>query len=457
MLRGLIDFEDTAVRTAIGMTMLLAAATAWAAPAARTAPDAARADAAVRAFMAREDIPAAHVTVLRGESVLLQRGYGSTAEGDANGSAPTATSIFPLGSVSKQFTAALILALLDQEKVQLDAPVGRYLPEWFADEPELRVTHLLTQTSGLADFLWLEGYRKLADVATTPIASYVALGAAAPRRYAPGTRWSYSNTNYKALALIAERVTGQPFDSLLPDLVLRPAGIEGITPCHDLRPDQFVPGISNEGKPAPLDASRAAYAGDGGLCGSAGALAKWLRHGFANRDDASPRLVRLTQPTRLADGESVPYGYGVSVRDFLGHSMTWHGGNVDGHSTMIAYLPDEDLSIVILVNRGFVWLTEVMPALIGEAPPARAAASGPPLSGNFEDGLFNYVITPDGDRMRVEIDLIGPLDFIPAGHGEYVADQFPATFRIRLPTDGTRDRFEIDWGEVRSYARRGRE
>jgi D-aminopeptidase len=286
------------------------------------------------------------------------------------------------------------------------------------------------------------------------MASYVALGAAAPRKYAPGTRWSYSNTNYKALALIAERVTGRSFDSLLPELVLRPAGIDGIEPCHDLRPDQYVPGISAEGKPTPLDASRAAYAGDGGLCGNAEALAQWIRHAFAIREGRSPRLDRLLQPARLADGEIVPYGYGVSTREFLGRAMTWHGGNVDSHSTHIAYLPEEDLSLVILVNRGFVWLTELMPALIGAAPPARAAASRPPPSGRFEDGLFNYVITPDGDNMRVEIDLIGPLDFVPAGRGEYIAEQYPATFRIRLPADGTRDRFEIDWSDVRSYARR---
>ncbi len=263
------------VRATTAVTMLLAAAPVCAASA---APDPAAADAAVKAFITSEGIPAAHVTVLRGDEVVLQRGYGSTAPDDPDGPAPTASTIFPLGSISKQFTAAVILALADRGKVQLDAPVGRYLPEWFADEPALRVTHLLTQTSGLADFLWLEGYRKLGDEATTPLASYVALGAAAPRRYAPGTRWSYSNTNYKALALIAERVAGRSFDSLLPELVLRPAGIDGIEPCHDLRPDQYVPGISAEGKPTPLDASRAAYAGDGGLCGSAEALAKWIRY-----------------------------------------------------------------------------------------------------------------------------------------------------------------------------------
>ena len=129
-------------RATTAVTMLLAAAASSAAPA---APDAATADAAVKAFIAREGIPAAHVTVLRGDAVVLQRGYGSTVPGDPMGPAPTASSIFPLGSISKQFTAAVIVALADQGKVQLDAPVGRYLPEWFADEPALRVTHLASR------------------------------------------------------------------------------------------------------------------------------------------------------------------------------------------------------------------------------------------------------------------------------------------------------------------------
>jgi CubicO group peptidase (beta-lactamase class C family) len=435
-------------------TTLLALLGICAAHPSSAAPDPDVADAAIRAFMAREGIPAAHITVLRGDDVILQRGYGAVG---ADGPPPDATSIFPLGSISKQFTAATIIALVDSGKVQLDAPVGKYLPEWFADEPDLQVAHLLSQTSGLADFLWLEGFRPLADDATTPIAAYVALAAAAPRRYAPGTRWSYSNTNYKALALIIERVTGRSFDSVLAELVLRPAGIDAVMPCHDLRPAQYVPGVSQQGQPAPLDASRAAYAGDGGLCGNASSLVRWIRQGFVAGDSKIPRLARLMQPCRLADGTVVPYGYGVSIRDFLGHAMHWHGGNVDGHSTMLAYLPDQDLSVVILTNKGFLWPTELMPALIGAAPPTRTAAAGEPPSGRFEDGLFRYDIAPDGDSMRVTIDLIGPLTFVPAGPGEYIAVEYPATFRIRLPADGSRDRFEIDWGEVRSYAQRAAE
>ena len=413
--------------------------------------DVGRIDAAVRSYVAREKIGAAHVTVVQGDRTLLERGYGSAGDGSGP---PNSRSIFPIGSISKQFTAATIVALADEGKVRLEAPVGDYLPEWFAGEPDLRVSHLLTHTSGIADFLWLDGYRPLADDPATPKSAFVALAAATPRRFEPGERWAYSNTNFKALALIVERVTGKPFDTVLAELVLRPAGVEGIAPCHDLAPGGFVAGYAPTGKLAPLDASRAAYAGDGGLCASAAGLADWVRKGLVARGGAPPRLARLAEPTRLASGQVVPYGFGLSTREFLGHPMIWHAGNVDGHSALIAHAPDDDLSIVILTNRGFVWLTELLPAWIGEPVPARGQGAIQPPLGRFEDGLFRYAIAVEGEQLRVEIDLIGPLVFVPAGANEYVARDYPATFLIRLPSDGSRDSFEIDWGEVRSFARR---
>jgi D-alanyl-D-alanine carboxypeptidase len=433
------------------VTFLPALLACVALPCTAARPDVAEMDAAIRAFLQREGVPSAYVSVTDGSGAILQRGYGSIA---ADGPPPDASSVFPLGSISKQFTAATILALADSGKLRLDARVGDHLPEWFADEADLRITHLLSHTSGLADHLWLEGYRPLADDPATSIAAYVALAAAAPRRFAPGARWAYSNTNYKALALIIERVTRRPFDDVVAALVLQPAGIDGIAACHSLPANRIVPGVSNEGRPAPLDASRAAYAGDGGLCGSAVALARWLEVGFAGRNGLASRLARSV---RLEDGTEVPYGFGISTRDFLGHPAAWHAGNVDGHSSMIAWLPDDDLRLIILTSRGFVWLTELMPALIGERPPGRGVASGAALTGRFEDGLFQYSVAPDADGMQVEIDLIGRFRFIPAGPREYIADEYPATFRIRLPPDGSRDAFEIDWGEVRSYARRARD
>ena len=433
----------------VALASLMAGPEAGAAP-----PDVGRIDGAVRSFVAREKIGAAHVTVLRGGETLLERGYGSTGAGAGP---PGRGSFFPIGSISKQFTAAAIVALADEGRLRLDAPVGDYLPEWFAGERDLRVSHLLTHTSGLADFLWLDGYRRLADDPATPKSAFVALAAAAPRRFRPSERWAYSNTNFKALALIAERVAGKPFDAVLAERVLRPAAIDGVVPCHDLEPGGFVSGFAPTGKPAPLDASRAAYAGDGGLCATAAGLVAWVRKGLVATGGRPSTLARLAVPTRLSSGQVVPYGFGLSTREFLGHAMIWHAGNVDGHSALVAHAPEDDVTIVVLTNKGFVWLTELLPAWIGEPAPAPANATVSPPLGRFEDGLFHYDLTTDGGQLHVGIDLIGPLVFVPAGPNHYVARDYPATFLIRLSADGSRDSFEVDWGEVRSFARRVRE
>ena len=278
------------------------------------APDPEVADAAVRAFMARESIPAAHVTILRGDDVILQRGYGAIG---ADGPPPDAASIFPLGSISKQFTAAAVIALVDAGKVQLDAPVGEYLPEWFADEPDLRVLHLLSQTSGLADFLWLEGYRKLADDAATPIAAYVALAAAAPRRLRAG----------HAMGLQQHQLQGAGADRRTrdgPSLRQRAGGTRAATGGN--RGHRAVPRPATRAvraralaaKASPRRSMRVAppTRATADLCGNAASLVRWIRQGFVALGSERHASRASREPNRLADGTAVPYGFGVSIARF---------------------------------------------------------------------------------------------------------------------------------------------
>ena len=110
----------------------LVAAHATAGPSAR---DVAKIDAVVRSFMARETISAAHVTVFQGGKTLLERGYGSVGPGSGP---PDSRSVFPIGSISKHFTAAAIVALADQGKLRLDAPVGAYLPQRYRNNDRAR-------------------------------------------------------------------------------------------------------------------------------------------------------------------------------------------------------------------------------------------------------------------------------------------------------------------------------
>jgi hypothetical protein len=101
-----------------------------------------------------------------------------------------------------------------------------------------------------------------------------------------------------------------------------------------------------------------------------------------------------------------------------------------------------------------------MPAFVDAKAPHRAASARIDhdlLVERYEDGLCNYGNFPNSEALLVPVDLLGPLRLVPVAPGECVAEDHPSTFRLRLPVDGSRDRFEFDWGEVRSYARRARE
>jgi CubicO group peptidase (beta-lactamase class C family) len=172
----------------VALASLMAGSDTGTAQPAPSAPDIGEIDAAVRSYMAREKIGAAHVTVVHGEKKVLDRGYGSVG---ASSGPPDSRSVFPIRSISKQFTAATIVALADDGRVRLEAPVGDYLPEWFAGDPDLKISHLLTHTSGIADFLWQDGYRPLADNPATPKSAFIALAAA---RRAPVRRASAGPT-----------------------------------------------------------------------------------------------------------------------------------------------------------------------------------------------------------------------------------------------------------------------
>ena len=167
-----------------------------------------RIDRLFTTYLARESIPGAVLVILRDDGPPVSRAWGVADR--AQGIAMTPDAVQPLYSVSKQFTAALILRLAEQGRIELDAPVARYLPAWFADEPALKVRHLLRHTSGLPNFIGWPQVRAIEQAAPGTLARRDArpdrCGAEALRT---GRAHAYSNSNYTVLALIAERVSGR--------------------------------------------------------------------------------------------------------------------------------------------------------------------------------------------------------------------------------------------------------
>lgn len=430
-----------------------------------TAPAAAEdaIDRLFTAYMAREHIPGAVLVVLREDEPVERRAWG--VADPATGAAMPVEAMQPIYSVSKQFTAALILRLAAAGKVDLDAPVGAYVPI-FADEQAMRVRHLLRHTSGLADFISREDVRALERAApgTGSLADMAEVIHRLPRRFAPGARHAYSNSNYTLLAIIAERVTGMPFEQAQRDLLLAPLGLGEIGECSALAPGRIAPGHDAAGAAASLPLNpEPSYAGNGGLCATAEALARWTRALNAGRVVPLEWLTEMQRSESVAAGGTPPYGFGLSTLALAGRPAFSHAGGGEGWGAWAAYLPDERLTLVLLANRGWLWSTDLGVPLVrlltGQDPPpplARlplAPEEQAALTGEFEDGLFDLGLRAEPDRLWLTSPPFGdPIELWKQPDGRFVSRLRPDTFALRL-VDG---RPVLDWLEHRAYLFPGR-
>ena len=170
----------------------------------------------VRSELARQRIPGLSVAVLRGDSVVLARGYGSANL--ENHVPATDSTVYEVGSISKQFTAAAIVLLSQRGHLGIDDVITRYLPEGSSIWSGVTIRHLLTHTSGISDqSLDTLDFRK--DYTEDEL---VHLAAAQPLLFDPGESESYSSTGFTLLGVIIHRVTGKFYGDFLRDRVFRP-------------------------------------------------------------------------------------------------------------------------------------------------------------------------------------------------------------------------------------------
>ncbi len=412
-------------------------------------------------YMAQENIPGASLVVMKGDEVVHRQGFGF-ADAKTGDAMPT-DQFQPIYSVSKQFAAVLILRLAEQALVDLDAPVGRYIAA-FEAEPALTVRTLLRQVSGLPEFIELPEIKAIdnAPRGTGSLADTVEIIARQPRRFAPGARFSYSNSNYTLLARIAEIVTGQSFDDALKTFVLNPFEIAPIAACNEIDPAELIPGHDATGAVWSLPPNLAPnYSGNGGLCASAEALAQWTRALGSGRLLDEDQRAEMLEVAPVAKGYSPPYGFGVSVNPIGGFAAISHSGSGEGWGAWAAYLPDHDMTLVILANRGWVWATDLAAPVVRllMRAPARAplaklkltATERAAFTGDFEDGLFDIDIIAEENRLLLNNPPFGdPIEFWKQEDGTFSAMDRPDTFTLRR----VGDRLELDWLELRSYFER---
>lgn len=292
------------------------------------------------------------VLVVEGGERLHAGGYG-LANREA-GRPVTPETVFLIGSLSKQFTAAAVMALVERGVLSVDDAIDEHLPGVPEDKRGITLHHLLTHTSGLPEFHDTEGDYEVMD---REAAERAILGA--ELAFAPGEEWSYSNAGYSLLAAILERVAGRPFEAVLREEVFEPAGLErtgyAFEPLWEDAPvARGYTAAGDQGSPLEWAATDELWAliGNGGILSTVEDLERWdraLREGTVLAPATVERLFAPHAPVR----QGLHAGYGWLVEeDAPGGPVVRHGGANDfGFGTRWRRERGSDRLVVVLVNR----------------------------------------------------------------------------------------------------------
>lgn len=290
---------------------------------------------------------------LTGKDTLLFKAYGKA---DVEGNAPmTVGTMIPIGSVTKQFTAAAILQLRDQRKLSLDDAVTKWLPELNTGN-RVTLRHLLAHTAGITDLGEMQELRaiQLMRNATVTRDSVYKVISRYPPAFAAGTMEIYSNTGYWLLGRIVEKASGVTYEEYVEKRIFAPLGMSRSMYCDNSkqvanRANGYAirNGVSSR---VPDIVHTGTYAA-GAICSTAGDMIAWLQALHGGKVLSPKSYAELIAPAKLDDGTSLRYGMGTTVaEDSHGLRYLGHGGGGFGFSSETRWYPDAQLAVVVLTN-----------------------------------------------------------------------------------------------------------
>jgi len=328
-----------------------------------------KADAYIELQMDRLNVPGAALAIVQGDKIVHLRGFGKARP---DGEVPSPQTPFFVGSVTKSFTALAVMQLVEAGKMELDAPVQRYLPWFRVADPqasaEITVRHLLNQTSGLP---LLPGWITLADFDDRPDACERQTRALATLRLSRpvGSTFEYSNTNYNVLGLVVEAASGESYEAYIENHIFAPlemthsytarakAEQNGLAMGHRY---WFSYPVSTPNLPAP----RGSVA-SGQLISSAEDMSHYL---IAHLNEGRYGNVQILSPEGIDEmhrsavkanlmGVVGQYGMGWFTEEDSQKRIIWHDGIVPDFMAYIALLPEERRGLVLLFNADHFLMT----------------------------------------------------------------------------------------------------
>ncbi|WP_374584083.1 serine hydrolase domain-containing protein [Pseudoduganella sp.] len=306
-------------------------------------------DASVRPLF-QDDAPGAAIIVAIDGQTVFRQGYGLADFATHKPATPDMA--FRLGSITKQFTAAAILLLAEQGKLETSDDIRQYLPAFPDKGKRITIEHLLTHTSGIP--CYTEQLSYLGNMARDmTVDEMIASFKDMPLEFAPGEQFAYNNSGYFLLGAIIERVSGQTYASFLAQHIFTPLGMRHTAyEGHQRNAVVQASGHSHEegkfGPAAPLSMTQPYAAGS--LVSTVDDLARWDQAISQSRLLQERSWQRAFTPYVLANGNATGYGYGWEITTLRGSTAIEHGGGINGFATHAIRLPEERVFVAVLTN-----------------------------------------------------------------------------------------------------------
>jgi CubicO group peptidase (beta-lactamase class C family) len=439
-------------RFATGLAM-----TAWLASAPRLAAEPTTAEQqadAVFQNVIKPDDPGLAVLVAQDGKILFEKGYG-LADIEHH-TAVTPETKFRIGSITKQFTAAAILKLQEEGKLSVEDKLSKYIPD-FPRGDEVTLHHLLTHTSGIHSYTSKPDFMEHVTNAITT-EEVIKSFKHDPYDFDPGAKWLYDNSGYMLLGYIVEKVYGQTYAAFLRENFFQPLGMTN-TGVYTVNPSLTHEALGYSYKEGKFDRAvnwNMSWAGGAGaIYSTVEDLYRWNEGIFNGKVLSAASLKAAFTPVKTKENQddvsNAGYGYGWILGDLRGLREIWHNGGLNGFSSSLLRLPQENFTIAILANSE-PGAPAVVPSelarKLAEIYLADKLAATPTANTNVSPKAFDAVagrydfggpiltVTKEHDHLFAQLSGQRSLELFPSSETDYFCKEVDAQITFVKDEDG---------------------
>jgi CubicO group peptidase (beta-lactamase class C family) len=286
------------------------------------------------------------VLVADNKKIVLQKGYG--LQNAVQKTRAAINTIYQVGSVTKQFTAALVLKLQEQKKLSVTDKLSRYFPS-FPNGDKITLHHLLNHTSGIYNYTDDAAFMSTETGKHISQEGMIALFKDKPLDFEPGTKWNYSNSGYMLLGYIIEKVTGKSYYQVFRENILRPlqmtqSGFDFANLQHVNKAIGYNVRTETNIQPAGIVDSSVTYAA-GALYTTVPDLYKWAR-ALASKS----KILRPASWLQACTPGKNNYGYGLGIDSLFGEKAIAHSGGIFGFNSNLLVIPAKGITVIMIAN-----------------------------------------------------------------------------------------------------------